>query len=200
MVIIIMNMNNRVILNILLIIVIIYQWLKMFLGKEAMLADRGFESLKYFTVLSNLFEALASLIWLFNQNEKLKYVAAVCLTLTFITVMVFLGPLFGFEIMFVGPNLWFHLFIPLIAIFELIFCNQVPLNKTDNIYAILPMFIYGLFYTANVFINGMGSKNKTNDWYGFFSWGKPFGFVIYFIITIATYLIALALRILSNHF
>ena len=40
---------------------------------------------------------------------QLKYAATVSVGLTFLTVMLFLGPRFGYGAMFQGVNLWFHL-------------------------------------------------------------------------------------------
>ena len=54
----------RVILNILIIICSIGAWLVMVFARGGMLTDTGLRSLKYFTVLSNIFEGIASIVWI----------------------------------------------------------------------------------------------------------------------------------------
>ena len=91
----------RVILNIVLPVIIVYEWLDMFyFGGENFLSTRGVASLKYFTILSNLLEAFACLWWLWKKNEVLKYAASVAVMLTCVVVLVFLGPMFGYLAMF----------------------------------------------------------------------------------------------------
>ncbi|MBQ1304536.1 MAG: hypothetical protein IIY51_06540, partial [Erysipelotrichaceae bacterium] len=89
-------MNKRKLLNIIIFIIVMVNWLKMvFVFTDTALTSIGLSSLKYFTVLSNLLEAAACVVWLINGNEKIKYIAAVSVTLTMVVVLTFLGPLFG---------------------------------------------------------------------------------------------------------
>ncbi|MBQ4019085.1 MAG: hypothetical protein II606_00175, partial [Erysipelotrichaceae bacterium] len=112
-------MKTRKLLNIFMAIAVLYAWGSMFLGlSQEALAARGLASLRYFTILSNLLEAIACVVWLINGNEKIKYIAAVSVSMTFIVVMVFLGPLFGYAAMFYGVSFWLHGVVPLCAIFE----------------------------------------------------------------------------------
>ena len=127
-------------------------------------------------------------------NEKIKYIAAVSVSVTFIVVMVFLGPLFGYAAMFYGVSFWLHGVVPLCAIFEFLFCNRTKFSQKDSLLAALPMMIYGLFYVGNILINGVGEWPHSNDWYGFMSWGYPIGFAIYFFISLATWAFALFLK------
>ena len=95
-------MNKRKVLNIIIFLIVLITWLRMvFAPSDELLTARGLSSLKYFTVLSNLFEGIACVIWLFNGNEKIKYAAAVSVTLTLIVVLTFLGPLYGYVAMFI---------------------------------------------------------------------------------------------------
>lgn len=199
-----------IISNLLIAIIAPYAWLSMvFASKEGMLVSTGLGSLKYFTVLSNLFAALAAVVYLFNNRRPsrkvkvLKYVAAVSVGLTFVVVMVFLGPLFGYPFMFAGPNFWLHLFVPLLAMTEFVFLNETGMKYKDNLWAVVPMLVYGIFYMGNNIINGIGQWPHTNDWYSFLAWGYPIGFGIFVIIVLMTYGIGLVLRKLndrrSNH-
>ena len=150
----------------------------------------GFRTLKYFTILSNLLEAFACVLFVINGNELIKYVGAVSVGLTFTVVMVFLGPLFGYRMMFYGASLWFHALIPLMAMAEFVMCNSREMTSRDNLYAVFPMLVYGIGYVGNIIIRGI----PHNDWYGFMSWGYPVGTVIFALIVAVTYLIGLLLR------
>ena len=167
----------------------------------------GINSLKYFTVLSNLLEGAASVIWLIStrKNDKaseraelLKYIAAAAVGLTCATVLVFLGPLYGYPAMFAGGSLYMHLLTPVVAIAEIIFLSDYKYTRKDNRLVVLSPLIYGVFYLGNNLINGIGEWPDTNDWYFFLAWGYPVGIFIFVIICIVTWLLGLAMRKLHN--
>lgn len=54
----------RIILNIIIAALAIGAWLMMVFIRGGLLTDRGLRSLRYFTVLSNLFEGIACIIWI----------------------------------------------------------------------------------------------------------------------------------------
>ncbi len=91
----------RIGLNIVIALASIGAWLVMVFSNGGMLTDTGLASLKFFTVLSNIFEGTACIIWIAagressQAAEKIKYMATVSVALTFMTVMVFLGPADG---------------------------------------------------------------------------------------------------------
>ena len=193
----------RLIINITIVILVFGAWFQMFFQfEEGVLSSWGLRSLKYFTVLSNLMEGIACIVWLWAVwhklslafAERLKYVGCVAVSLTFLTVMLFLGPVFGWMGIFAGANLWFHLVVPVIAILEFVFLEEKPIRKKDNRLAVLPTLVYATAYLCNVLIRG----TEGNDWYGFVTWGLPIGLLIFLISCIVTYLIGLILRI-TNH-
>ena len=53
----------RLILNIIMAGVVIVAWLHMYFAGGGVLAHEGFTNLRFYTVLSNLLEAIASVIW-----------------------------------------------------------------------------------------------------------------------------------------
>jgi len=176
-------------------------------GTEALTA-MGLYSLKFFTVLSNLFLGIASLIYvvcLLRQlragctvplwAHRLKFMATVAVAVTFMTVMLFLGPLFGFASMFAGANLWFHLVLPVLAIVEFAFLDiERPLAFKDTLLGVVPTLLYGIFYCGNILINGVGQGRTSNDWYGFAMWGVQFMPVVLAVMLLATWLFAVAIR------
>lgn len=162
-------------------------------------SSAGLMTLKYFTVLSNLLEGAASLLcvifyfrgaipkWL----AVLKYASAVSVGLTFFTVMLFLGPVFGYPGMFMGANLAFHLIIPVLSMVEYVLNSdyRVP-HLVDSLISVVPMILYGIFYVANILINGVGEGPNNNDWYGFAFMGFPASYLVFVFILAATWLMS----------
>lgn len=192
-------MKKRVIFNIIIFIIVLISWLRMVFGyTNSEFMARGLASLKYFTILSNLFEAIACIIWIYNRNEKIKYIATVSVTLTMMVTLLYLGPLFGYALMFAGVNFWLHLFVPLLSLLEVLLWNNEKFTKKDNLLACLPLIIYGLFYLGNNLINGMGNWPHTNDWYGFLMWGYPVGIIIFILLILFVYFIGFLIRIIKD--
>lgn len=178
-----------------------------------MLEVYGLENLKFYTVLSNLLLAVISIAYaaflIAKRREGgiriplalqvAKLIGVTATTLTFLTVMLFLGPLYGHAAMLQNANFWFHLVLPVLAIIEFAFLDEGPRLKVRHTFiAVIPTIAYGTFYLANILINGMGEGAHTNDWYGFAAWGIPAGVGIFAIITVVSWLIALALRAANN--
>ena len=199
-----MNRNNlRKYINIILVIMVLGSWIAIFVSASGTLMHNGINSMKYFTVLSNLFEGAASVIWLVSTRkngkastraELLKYIAAAAVGLTCVTVLVFLGPLYGYPAMFAGGSLYMHLLTPVIAIAEIIFLSDFTYTRKDNRLVMLSPIVYGVFYLGNNLINGIGEWPDTNDWYLFLTWGYPVGILIFVVICAVTWLLGLAMR------
>ena len=173
-------------------------YLCFFTKSEGLLTVYGIDNLKFFTVESNLFEGAVSLMLivciLLKKDSALvrllKYMAAVAVGLTFLTIAAFLGPIYGHSHMYHGANLFFHLIIPLIAMAEFILLNDHKMGVKENLYAAIPAIMYGCGYLINILING----SEGNDWYAFTAWGLPIGIGIFAGIVGTSYLIGLALR------
>ena len=166
------------------------------------LSARGLRSMKYFTVLSNLLTGVAAAVCAVclvrGQTPRwaslLKYAGAVSVGLTFLTVMLFLGPVFGFKGMFKGANLWFHLLVPLLAMLDFsLLDRQAALSLGDSLIAVVPMVLYGLGYMINLLVNGFGDPAHTNDWYHFAARGIPTGIAAFAGMILGTWLLALLL-------
>ena len=199
-----MNRDNlRKYINIILVFMVLGSWIAIFVSASGTLMHNGINSLKYFTVLSNLFEGAASVIWLVSTRrnvkasvraELLKYIAAAAVGLTCVTVLVFLGPLYGYPAMFAGGSLYMHLLTPVIAIAEIIFLSDFTYTRKDNRLVMLSPIVYGVLYLGNNLINGIGEWPDTNDWYLFLTWGYPVGILIFIVICAVTWLLGLAMR------
>ena len=85
-------------------------------GRHGAFSMEGLQSLRYFTVLSNLLQGGVCLACLCGAKVgRWKYVAAVSVALTFFVVLLLLGPAYGYDTMYVGANLWFHLILPILS-------------------------------------------------------------------------------------
>lgn len=175
-------------------------------GGETVLSHKGLASLKYYTTLSNLFAGITSLmtaVFLIvtgsaRQLPKwlalLKYSSTMSILFTFIVVMVFLGPRIGYRPLMEQEQLFLHAVAPLLAVFSFFICKQFPELKTgDSFAAVVPTLLYAIGYVANIYKNGIGEGEDTNDWYGFAIGGIKSVPVAFVIIMIAAWAVALIL-------
>ena len=204
------------VINIIIFIMEPATWCMMLFSRSDMpLTSIGLLSLRYFTVLSNLLLGLASLIYAIYLirvirgraqdvpvwAHRLKFVATTAVTVTLMTVLLFLGPMLGYLAMFAGVNFWFHLALPVLGIIEFTLLDAgKPIAFKETLLGMLPTFIYGLFYCGNILINGVGEGRATNDWYGFTMWGVEYMPVVFGVMLLATWLFAIVLRALNRRF
>ena len=169
---------------------------------EGALVASRWEALKFFTVESNILMGISALISIIyiaqNKNPLwvsiLKYISTGAVTLTFITVIVYLTPLVGFLALITGPNLYMHLIIPILSLvhFFIFEPRQENFKFYNTFLYIIPMGIYGLAYMINVAVsNGYGTVE--NDWYAFGTYGLGIGFLVYFIMLLLTYAMGIGL-------
>ena len=195
----------RFIYNIIMTGFVLYAWLIMFFNtKEGMLTAKGFINLKFYTTLSNIFAAVIAVIWIVDYFRKKdnpslalwKLMSAAAVGVTFTVVIGFLGPLYGFDTMYVGSNFFLHLVVPVMAMAEFIIFNEKKMSAKDNLFVMLPPLIYGTVYVINTFINGV----EGNDIYGFLIWGYAVGILIFAVICLAAFIIGLILRLVNARF
>ena len=122
----------QIILNLLIFLCTAWAYIGCFHDEEGWRLQRGLAVLRFFTIQSNLFCALASLalvislpagfvprwIWLW------KYIGTAAVTVTLTTVLVFLGPAVGYKKLLSGRDLYLHLIGPLLAIASFCFCER----------------------------------------------------------------------------
>lgn len=169
---------------------------------------KGAECFKYFTIDSNVFCALTcigiivyDILMLSGKKESfgrtallLKEMGATAVMLTFLVVVVFLGPTQGYDGMFSGTNFFLHLVCPLFAFFSYVFTEFEQGEKKLFIYALyalIVMVVYGTIYLLMVVV-----IKKWTDFYGLNRGGLwPISLVC---MLAATYLISLALSFLNG--
>ena len=177
----IINLISNSLVFLLVIVAIILMIVTAKHGEHELTAS-DVEMLKFFTVQSNLFIGAASLLSiifiLLNKMPVwvsiIKMLATITVTITFLTVMLYLGPVFGMSLMLQNANLFMHLIIPVIAIVHFILIEP-QFEKYDfryNFFGLIPVFLYGVAYFTNVAVNN-GYGNYKYDWYyfGYFSLG-----------------------------
>ena len=140
-----------------------------------------------FTGLSNLFIGLVCLVcacyrliykvdvlpkWLF----MVKIIFLANITITFLITAIYLSPNLGADWwkLYVNASLFNHFFTPVLAIVSfLIFEKKVETKWYHCFYSLIPIAIYGVMYTINVYthLNPDGSTSLIYDIYGFFRYG-----------------------------
>ena len=135
---------------------------------------KGLKALRFFTVLSNLFCAAASLLVAITMPEPpywiwiLKYIGTCAVTVTCITVLVFLGPALGYKNLLSGRDFYLHLAGPVLAVITFCFLERsYTLTMRTLVLGVLPVIFYGVFYLYKVVI-----REQWEDFYGYNKNGK----------------------------
>ena len=182
----------------LILVLVIVAVVVMFNYSDGVLTASKWMAFKYFTVQSNLFMGVASgisLYYLLFKKDKypiwiviVKLMAVTCLTLTFLTVVGYLAPLMGIDLVFLGPNLYMHLIIPVLSIVTFILIEpKVDLKFKFNLFSIIPSGTYGIFYISCVSaFNDFGNVEGW-DWYAFGTYGIGVGIVMLFGLNLVAF-------------
>lgn len=133
---------------------------------------------RYFTVDSNILCAAScvfSLIRTLRGNKAggkavmlFRYAGTAAVTVTMMTVLLFLGPLYGYDSMFSRWNLWLHLLGPILAIVSFVWLERdgtFP-EKKHLMISMLPVIVYGVVYLVMVVMIG-NDKGGWPDFYAF---------------------------------
>ena len=195
------------VLNVIIVVFTVRSILQFFIpigGDETFLF--GAIAFEYFTVLSNIFIALISIvIAVFNVInlvkdtdylplivERIKYVSCCAIGVTMLTVIFFLGPTQGWGIMYYGVNLYMHLLSPLLAIASFLLFEAKPNRKFyETTYGILPVLVYGIVYLINVI-----PLQNWADFYGFNNGG--YWYISFPLMLAASYGISVGIHYLAK--
>lgn len=178
------------------------------------LAADGWGSIKYFTVQSNLVYGLYAGIFavtelVYGSAEAvpailyiIKYAVTVGVTLTMLTVLLYLGPVVekSYPPLFKGANLYFHLIVPLLAVISFCFFEKAAEISVPLVFLGLVHFgLYGVFYTINALSHTENGKVDIKyDWYGFLINGVSKAPIAVAINIAATIAICFGLWFLNN--
>ncbi|MBQ9900528.1 MAG: hypothetical protein IJM36_05315 [Acholeplasmatales bacterium] len=172
--------------------------------------------MKFFTVESNIFMGIMALLFVINAilhlkaNKEMnrilfifKYIATVCVAITFLTVTLILTPIFYRENifgLFYDANFLFHFVIPVLSIITFIlFENRNDITIKITITGMIPFIIYTIFYLiASLTHMENGKVVDGYDWYGFLYNGIPIFILLSFVMILLTYLISFIIYYLNK--
>ena len=162
---------------------------------------RGRSALRFFTMQSNILCAVsACLMCLFPENAfawRLKYTGTAAVTVTMLTVFLFLAPSIGkggLRQLLKGWDLFLHLLNPLTALVSFCIFEKRGMDFGTALLGLLPVAVYGPWYLYK--IRFAPESKRWEDFYGFNKDGKwPVSFAG---MMIGTLLICMALMILQN--
>lgn len=208
------KMKISLILNIIIVIFTAFATILMFTGIKFMEGEDLLEStkvgmFKFFTVDSNLFMGIMSLVFALEEIKIIrlkkseigariyimKFAATSAVALTFITVFGYLAHISpgGVYSMIRNSNLFFHLLIPLFSII----CFAI-FERTDKIkfkytfFGIIFTVIYSLYYLINVLVHiEEGKVSPQYDWYWFVQGGLYQIFIVFPLMLVISYVISL---------
>ncbi len=131
------------------------------------------KTFRFFTILSNVFCALASLAAalcliggrLPEAVRLVRYVSTAAVSVTMVTVLVFLGPNMGYLPLLSGSSLFLHLLTPLASIAVFAFLEEGTLTFAQSLLGLIPMTAYGILYCRKVVFEP--EERKWDDFYGF---------------------------------
>ena len=163
--------------------------------------ENGKLSLRYFTIQSNIVVYLAAIVMLVYQlkgNEipfgvtLFKYVGTLLVTITFLVVMIYLGPVYGYKDQLSGVNFYVHVIGPLAALLSLcIFEKNGYMSIGQCFIAFIPALVYGIIYMYRVVIS-----KSWDDFYGFATNTK--WYISFMVLLVFVSLVCLGVRFLYN--
>ena len=175
------------------------------------LATNSLSVFKYFTFQSNIYMGIVALIYAYYQfliikkkKEKISHVLAIfnrvgvtAVTLTFLVVIAFLAPGYGYDKMYNNANLFFHLLVPVLAIINfVVFTKNEKCHFAHTLYPIIPCVLYGIVYLIVVVsLNAYGDLKI--DFYNFGKDGPLMGVLNFLIIISFSYIIGVVLYLSS---
>ena len=199
-------------INILVFLLFVAGTIIMFTVGSGALASKGFTVFKYFTFQSNIFMGAVAFIygyyqWLILRKKIDKiphvlgvfnHIAVTAVGLTFIIVILVLGPGYGYDKMYNNANLFFHALVPVLAIINyLFFEKEAKIRFIETLYAMVPCILYGIVYFI-VVVSQNAYGNLAIDFYNFGKDG-PFIGALYFLAIIAiSYSIGLFLYFINQ--
>ena len=168
----------------------------------------------YFTSDSNILNALCSVILIpylvMNLTGAVQsvpmwayaihFIGACAVMVTCMTVILFLGPIAGYRLMYTGSDLYLHLICPLLALVSCCFLAPLPTAAAVlpfylTFLGIIPTVVYGAVYMVMVLLLGP-KKGGWEDFYTFNRGGK--WYISALLMVAGSYLISLGMYFLCR--
>lgn len=167
--------------------------------------ERGKLALRFFTTLSNILCAAACLLTALAMNAggvpewiwTLKYIGTAAVTVTMLTVLLFLAPSFGkgaLKVLLSGTDLFMHLITPLLALVSFCVFERRGMTFCQSLWGLLPVLLYGPLYLYKILF--APPEKRWDDFYGFNKQGKwPVAFAA---MVAGTFAICMGIMALQN--
>ena len=166
-------------------------------------SDRVRKTFRFYTCQSNVLCAVSALAMVIAQLSgnvprwvwTLKYIGTAGITVTMLTVFLFLAPSVGkdwYEVLLKGANnLFMHLLTPLMAIVSFCLFEKRGMSFLCSLWGLLPVIMYGQHYLYRIIFAPEGKR--WDDFYGFNKQGKwPMAFGMMLVGTFAVCMFFLA--------
>ena len=142
----------------------------------------------FFMVIARLTDTLPFAVWL------LKYLGTVTVTVTMMTVLLFLGPTMGgYKELLAKENLYMHLIGPLLAIISFCFLERGHMSVGMAALGVIPVVCYECLYLYKVIC--APEEKRWRDFYGFNKNGK--WQISFAAMAVGTLIICMILRVLG---
>ena len=167
--------------------------------------ERGKFALRFFTTLSNILCAAACLLTALAMNAggvpewiwTLKYIGTAAVTVTMLTVFLFLAPSIGkdwVKYLLTGSDIFMHLLTPLLALFTFCVFERQGMTFLQSLWGMLPVLLYGPLYLYKILF--APPEKRWDDFYGFNKQGKwPVAFAA---MVAGTFAICMGIMALQN--
>ena len=191
--------------------IIMFTGFKFMHGPEIVLETTKLGMFKFFTVQSNIFMGMVSILFVVKEikiinNEKmeltkidyiLKLMSTTSVGLTFFVVFAYLGPIskYGVISLIMNSNLFFHLITPVLSIVTFIFFEKSDkLAFKNTFFGIVLTILYGIYYVINILLHMENGKvDFKYDWYWFVQNGVWTALIVMPIVLLFAYLISVTL-------
>lgn len=162
------------VINIIIIVITTILVVRFFRENGKWSPARGKKAFRYFTTQSNVLCAVSALaMCLFPDKEwayYLKVMGTAAVTVTMLTVLIFLGRLYGYKALLTGSDLFMHLITPLLAIISLCVFERRGISFFASNIGVIPVALYAPLYLYNVVY--APEEKRWEDFYGFNRNGK----------------------------
>ncbi len=160
------------------------------------------KTFRFFTCQSNVLCAFAALLTAVSQLAGgipewvwiLKYIGTSAVSVTMMTVLLFLGPAYSYKELLKGPDFFMHLLTPLLALLSFCVFEKRGMRFSLALTGLLPVVLYGPLYLYKILYAPEGKR--WDDFYGFNKSGKwPAAFAA---MLAGTFLICMGIMALQN--
>ena len=169
-----MRQEISLFINIIIIITTVILVVRFFREDGRWNHARGKRAFRYFTTQSNVLCAVSALaMCLFPEADwayYLKVMGTVAVTVTMLTVLIFLGRIYGYKPLLTGSDLFMHLITPLLAIVSLCVFERRGISFLGSLIGVIPVALYAPLYLYNVVY--APEEKRWEDFYGFNRDGK----------------------------